>query len=140
MTNRKCASCQTGDARLTIGSEGPFCDSCADALIAAATGWPRLEPPPTPETFRGPDGMQHRMVYRVLRTPGGIEVLAEEDDRAVDDGYCVELLGAQDADVGSLFDQLRRMIRRAISRRYLERASHRGSVYCARSRGGSRAE
>ena len=109
-----------------IGSEGPFCDSCADALISAATGWPRLESPPPPaDVFRGPDGTEHRMVYRVLRTPGGIEVLAEEDDWAVDDGYRVALVGAHDADVRSMFDQLRRMVRDAIAQQYLERAAHR---------------
>jgi hypothetical protein len=65
------------------------------------------------------------MVYRVLRTPGGIEVLAEEGDWAVDDRYRVVLLGAHDAAVGSLFEQLRRMVWKAISRQYLERAAHR---------------
>jgi hypothetical protein len=65
------------------------------------------------------------MTYRVLRTPGGIEVFAEEDDWAVEDGYRVVLLGAHDADVGSLFEQLRRMVRRAIRRQYLKRATHR---------------
>jgi hypothetical protein len=62
-----------------MGGEGPLCDSCADALISEATGWPRLPSPPPAETFHGADGMQHRMVYSVLRTPGGIEALAEED-------------------------------------------------------------
>ncbi len=109
-----------------IGGEGPFCDSCADELIAAATGWPRLEGPPPPDAFRGPDGIEHRMVYRVLRTPGGIEVLAEEDGWAVEDGYRLALLGPHDADVGSMFDQLRRRLRDAISRQYLERSGHRG--------------
>src|SRR5438105_14668134 len=96
-----CAKCHSGDARHMIGGEGPFCDSCADSLIATATGWPRLESPPLAETFRGPDGIEHRMVYRVLRTPGGIEVLAEEDGWAVDDGYLVALLGAHAAAIGS---------------------------------------
>jgi hypothetical protein len=36
------------------------------------------------------------------------------------------LLGAHDADVGSLLEQLRRMVRKAINRQYLERATHRG--------------
>jgi hypothetical protein len=36
------------------------------------------------------------MVYSVLRTPGGIEVLAEEDGWAP--------IGAHDADVGSMFN------------------------------------
>lgn len=40
------------------------------------------------------------MVYSVLRTPGGIEVLAEEDGWAVDDGYRLALVGAQDATLG----------------------------------------
>ena len=65
------------------------------------------------------------MVYSVLRTPGGIEVLAEEDGWAVDDGYRLALVGAHDADVGSMFDQLRRMVRAAIRDQYLERATHR---------------
>src|SRR5947209_3508154 len=36
-----CANCQPGDARQMIGSEGPFCDRCAVALICAAhrDGW-----------------------------------------------------------------------------------------------------
>jgi len=65
------------------------------------------------------------MVYKVWRTPGGIEVLAEEDDWAVEDGYSLRLLGAQEADVGSLFEQLRGMVRDAIGQQYLERATHR---------------
>src|SRR2546430_17582190 len=87
-----CAKCHTGHARQMIGGEGPFCHSCADELIAAATGWPRLEGPPPPDTFRGADGIEHRMVYSVLRTPGGIEVLAEEDGWAVDEGSRLALL------------------------------------------------
>jgi hypothetical protein len=70
-----------------IGGEGPLCDSCADELIATATGWPRLDSPPPADAFPGPDGIEHRMIYRALRTPGGIEALAEEDGWAVDDGY-----------------------------------------------------
>jgi len=120
-----CATCQAVDARHMIGGDGPFCDSCADALISATTGAPRLASPPAAETFRGPDGVEHRMVYRALRTPGGIEVLAEEDDWAADDGYRLVLLGAHDADAGSLFKQLRRMVREAIAQQYLERATHR---------------
>ena len=108
-----------------IGGEGPFCHSCADELIAAATGWPRLEGPPPPDTFRGPDGIEHRMVYSVLRTPGGIEVLAEEDGWAVDEGYRLALLGTHDADVPSMFDQLRGRLRDAISQQYLDRSAHR---------------
>jgi hypothetical protein len=65
------------------------------------------------------------MVYSVLRTPGGIEVMAEENGWAVDDGYRLALVGAHDADVGWLFVQLRRMLREAIAQRYLERAGHR---------------
>jgi hypothetical protein len=65
------------------------------------------------------------MVYSALRTPGGIEVLAEEDGWAVEDGYRIALVGAHDADVGAMFAQLRRMVRVAIGRQYLERATHR---------------
>jgi hypothetical protein len=65
------------------------------------------------------------MVYSVLRTPGGIEMLAEEDGWAVDDGYRVALVGAHEADVGSMFARLRRMLRQAIAQPYLERATHR---------------
>ena len=120
-----CANCQTGDARRVIGGEGPFCDSCADALISEATGWPRLPSPPPAETVRGPDGVDHRVVYSVLRTPGGIEVLAEEDGWAVEEGYRVALVGAQDADVVAMFDQLRNMVRREVRRQHLKRSTHR---------------
>src|SRR5919204_6500179 len=94
-----CTRCHAGDARRIIGGEGPLCDRCADELISEATGWPRLESPPAPELFRGADGIEHRMVYSVLRTPGGIEVLAEEDGWAVDEGYRLALVGAHAADV-----------------------------------------
>lgn len=120
-----CTRCRNGDARRVIGGEGPLCDNCADELISEATGWPRLESPPPAETFRGPDGVEHRMVYSVMRTPGGIEVLAEEDGWAVDDGYRLALMGDHDADVGSMFAQLRRRVRAAIGRQYLEHSRHR---------------
>jgi hypothetical protein len=107
-----------------IGGEGPFCGRCADELISTATGWPRLESPPPAEMFRGADGVEHRMVYSVLRTPGGIEVLAEEDGWAVDEGYRLALLGTHEADVRSMFDQLRRRLRNAISQQFL-RSTHR---------------
>jgi hypothetical protein len=58
-----------------IGEEGPLCDRCADQVIASRTGWPQLEDPPPPELFRAPDGIEHRMAYRALRTPGEIEVI-----------------------------------------------------------------
>ena len=45
------------------------------------------------------------MVYRVLRTPGGIEVIAEEDDWAVEDGYRLAMLGPHDADVEAMWEQ-----------------------------------
>jgi hypothetical protein len=108
-----------------IGEDGPLCDRCADKLIASRTGWPELEDPPPPDVFQGPDGAEHRMVYRVLRTPGGIEVLAEEDDWAVDDGCRVVLLGSHDADVGAMWKQLRRKVRATLSHQYLERSPHR---------------
>jgi hypothetical protein len=65
------------------------------------------------------------MVYSVLRTAGGIEVVAEEDGWAVEDGYRLALVGEHDADVASMFAQLRRMVRKAIGRQYLERSTHR---------------
>jgi hypothetical protein len=65
------------------------------------------------------------MVYSVLRTPGGTEVIAEEDGWAVEDGYRIALVGAHDADVASMFDQLRRKVRLAIRRQYVERSRHR---------------
>ena len=52
-------------------------------------------------------------------------MLAEEDGWAVEDGYRLALLGPHDADVGTLFDQLRRMVRDAISQQYLDRSTHR---------------
>jgi glycine/D-amino acid oxidase-like deaminating enzyme len=64
-------------------------------------------------------------VYRLLRTPGGIAVLAEEDGCAVVDGSRVALVGAHDADVGTMFAQLREMVRFAIHREYLKQATHR---------------
>jgi hypothetical protein len=37
--------------------------------------------------LRGADRVERRMVYSEPRTPRGIEVLAEEDGWAVEDGY-----------------------------------------------------
>lgn len=118
-------TCGAGDARRIIGREGPLCDRCADRLLSIATGWPELDDPPPPEVFRGRDGVDHTMVYRVLRTPGGIEVIAEEDDWAVEDGYRFAMLGTHDADVEAMWDQLRSKIRSAMRRQYLERAERR---------------
>jgi hypothetical protein len=65
------------------------------------------------------------MVYSALRTPGGIEVLAEGDGWAVDDGYRLALVGDQDAEVGPMFAQVRRILREAMAQQDLERATHR---------------
>jgi hypothetical protein len=65
------------------------------------------------------------MVYRILRTPGGIEVLAEEDGWAIEDGYRLARLGTHEADVEAMWEQLRRMVQTAIGRQYLERSQHR---------------
>ncbi|MBV9544068.1 MAG: hypothetical protein JOY61_06795 [Chloroflexi bacterium] len=86
---------------------------------------PRLPSPPPSESFRGAGGVDHRMVYSFLRTPGGIEVLAEEDGWAVEDGYRLALVGTHNADIGSMFEQLRRTVRTAIHHQYLERSRHR---------------
>ena len=66
------------------------------------------------------------MVYRVLHTPGGIEVIAEEDDWAVEDGYRFAMLGPHDADVEAMWEQFRTKVRSAIRRQYLKRSEHRG--------------
>ena len=47
------------------------------------------------------------------------------DGWAVDDGYRLALMGDHDADVGSMFAQLRRRVRAAIGRQYLEHSRHR---------------
>jgi hypothetical protein len=89
----RCEDCAK-PARLVV-DDGRVCDRCGDRRIAVATGWPVLPDPALPEVVIGADGREHRFAYRLLRTPGGITALAEEQGALPGEGYelCVPRLG-----------------------------------------------
>lgn len=113
-----CADCGAQPIHQFLGTT-PLCDRCFDTRIAASSGWPELPEPPDPETIAGPDGRQHRIVYRLWRSPGGIAVEAGEGDGS-SDGYFGQVVGQHDADVSMLVERVKAAIRRRIGRLDLE--------------------
>jgi len=115
-----CADCGAQLIRTFLAAT-PVCDRCYGTRIAASHGWPTLPEPPDPETIVGPDGRQHRIVYRVWRSPGGIAVEAGEGDR-MSDGYFVQMVGPHDGDVTIFIERVKASIRRRIAHKDLERS------------------
>ena len=106
-----------------LGQEGPLCDSCFDRRISVMTGWPRLPAPPPPRTVTGAHGREHRLHFRLWRTPGGISAEAIEQVPAGedDDGYALTVFGDHDADPALLLAELDQRVLAETSRCYLER-------------------
>lgn len=113
-----CADCGAQPIRLFLAT-APLCDRCFDTRVAASHGWPRLPAPPAPETIAGPDGRRHQIAYRLWRSLGGIAVEAEEGDRS-SDGYFVQVVGPDDADVSMLIERVKTTISRRIAHLDLE--------------------
>lgn len=113
----RCVECDVA-ARIWLGDE-PLCDRCFNRRAAERTGIPHLPDPPTPEEITGPDGRRHRISYRLILGPAGIEARAEEGDDS-GDGYRIELLADHDADPRLLSWALRRRIRAEIAAPCLE--------------------
>jgi hypothetical protein len=110
-------------AQAWLGEDGPLCDSCFDERISAATGWPRLPAPPAPVVVAGADRRQHRLRFRLWRTPGGIsaEAIEESPDGDGDEGLHLRVFGEHDADPAVLLAELHERVRAEVGRRYLER-------------------
>jgi hypothetical protein len=118
--NAPCVDCGGEHAATFLGENGPLCDTCFDARISAATGYPRLPAAPGPVTFTGPDGRAHRMRLRLVRNPGGIAAEAvEEPGGDADSGYRLEVLGPHGADPHTLLDTLTQHLEREIATLYL---------------------
>ena len=107
-----CARCGTAPAVAFLGEEGPLCDFCFDERISVLTGWPRLPAPPPPRTVTGPDGREHRLQFRLWRTPGGIsaEAIEQVADPDSDDGYVLKVFGDHDADPVLLLSELEQRV------------------------------
>jgi hypothetical protein len=80
-------------------------------------GMPRLPEVPGPVVMTDPDGLRHRMRYRVWRAPTGVAVELREED--VDEGFEFGVFGDHDADVVGLVDAVTEHARSEIGRRYL---------------------
>ena len=116
----RCSVCGAPQARVCLGGR-PLCDTCADAQVAEATGWPRLPVPPAPLNVTDPDGRPHTLRYRFWRAPTGIVVeAAEEPDAGGEEGYRFEVLGAHDADLAAVVTEVTTQATTEIGRRYLE--------------------
>jgi hypothetical protein len=111
-----------------LGQQGPLCDSCFDERISATTGWPRLTTPPPPKTVTGPDGREHRLRFRLWRTPGGIsaEAIEQEPGEDSEGGYTLAVFGDHDADLAVLLAELDERVRAETSRCYLEHDDQHG--------------
>jgi hypothetical protein len=80
-------------------------------------GMPRLPEVPGPVVMTDPDGLWHRMRYRVWRAPTGVAVELREED--VGEGFEFGIFGDHDANVAGLVDGVTEHARREIGRRYL---------------------
>lgn len=115
----RCSTCGAPDARISHGG-GPLCERCVDAEVSEATGWPRLLVPPGPVSITDPDGNTRVLRYRFWRAPTGIVVEAAENDTGGEEGYRFEVLGAHDADIDALVEEVTAQATAEIGRRYLE--------------------
>lgn len=106
MSSAGCDDCGAYDASHTLTGVGTFCGRCADLRIAELTGWPTLPEPPPPLAITGPDRRQHILRYRLWRAPTGISVDLIEDKPGDQEGYEFSVLGAHDADMATLIDQV----------------------------------
>jgi hypothetical protein len=102
----------------------PLCDGCFNARAAALAGMPPPPAPPAPIVLTGPDGRAHRMRFRLLWAPVGIELMLDEADVNVGEGYRFAVLGDFDADVDALVAQVQAIAEREVARQYLEPAEH----------------
>lgn len=115
----RCSDCRSPRAAVRL-DDRVLCDGCADRRLSSTTGWPELVPAPPAEIITGPDGRSHLIGYRIMRMPGGITAMAEENGDDLDAGYRVELTIDHDGDQAALPDHLRAAAHSAIGRLYLE--------------------
>jgi hypothetical protein len=104
-----------------LGAEGPLCDRCFDAQVAAHTGLPRLPDAPAPVAIADADGTPHTMIYRLSRGPAGISARLVEQDPPPGGGYQFEEFGGHDADPSMLLDLVTVRADAEMARRYLTR-------------------
>ncbi len=107
-----------------LGDVG-LCDACFNDRVGALSGLPRLRPPPPPIVLTGGDGRPHRLRFRVLRAPAGLEVRLEELGVPAGEGYEFAVLGDHDADVAPLLGRVLASARREVGRQYLQAADRR---------------
>ncbi len=110
---------------MTLANVGTFCDRCADRHVAELTGYPMLPEPPEPIVLVGADGRRHQMAFRLWRAPTGISVDLVETGVRGEGGYRFSVLGAHEADVDMLIEQVRAIAEEEVARVYLHRAEYR---------------
>ncbi len=119
MAQERCSGCR--QARASVSFDGRvLCEGCLDRQLSAATGWPRLPPPPRPKIVVGPDGQRHLIQYRLLRMPGGITAVAEERVAPGRAGYRLEVTADHRDDPAPLLEKIRHAIRSAVGHPCLE--------------------
>jgi len=119
-----CQGCGSAGARTYLDNV-LLCDRCADERISESTGYPKLPDPPPPITLRDGEGRQRTLAFRVWRAPTGVEVLVEETDVPLGEGYERAVLGSHDAEIDVLVARLGEVAAEEISRRQLEPNPHR---------------
>src|ERR1700687_296247 len=115
----KCSACGVSGSGIRLDNR-PYCDRCADRRLAGLTGWPLLPEPPAPEVIVRPDGREHFIRYRLLRTPARVLVLAEEIPPRGSSGYRIEMDCGHFDDALRLLPRIQAEMRAAIARPFLD--------------------
>lgn len=115
----KCSACGVGGSGIRLDNR-PYCDRCVDRRLAGLTGWPLLPDPPAAEVIVGPDGQEHLIRYRLLRTPARVLVLAEEVRATSGVGYRLEMDCGHFDDARRLLPRIKAEMLAAIARPFLK--------------------
>ena len=116
--------------------EAQLRDACYNDRVAALTDSPPLPRPPPPMVIIGPDARSHRLAYRILRAPAGVEVKLEETGWNRARAMTSPSWADHDARVAPLLGQVRTVAEREVARQYLEPAPPWSRLARHRRRGG----
>jgi hypothetical protein len=114
-----CEDCGAAEPRTSLSGVW-LCDRCTDRRVEMITGYPEAPEAPPPLEIVTEDGRRHVLIFRIRRSPTGIEVELEEADAPAGEGYLFAVPGAHDANVEELVNSVRNRAEAEVSRRYLE--------------------
>ena len=74
-----CEDCGAAEPRTSLSGVW-LCDRCTDRRVEMITGYPEAPEAPPPLEIVTEDGRRHVLIFRIRRSPTGIEVELEEAD------------------------------------------------------------